>query len=87
MTEHSIFDTGAATPGHPLRHLADSLTAHLARKRDRRAFKQMLNLDDQVLNDMGVTRHEVEYASRLPLSVDAATELRRISLERRRRRD
>ena len=52
----------------------------------RRRFKSLLDLDDRMLDDMGVHRHEVDYVSRLPLSVDAATELRRISLERRSQR-
>lgn len=86
MTDHSFCTTEAAATGHPLHGWADRLTARLTQKRHRKGFNRMLELDDHALNDIGVTRHEVEYASRLPLSVDAATELRRISLERRRAR-
>ena len=46
-------------------------------------FKQMLTLDDHLLTDMGVTRAEVQAAARLPLWVDAAEELRRMSDRRR----
>lgn len=86
MTVRSMNRPGAATVGHPLLHLADRLTARLSQIRCRKQFNRMLALDDHELHDIGVTRNEVEYASRLPLSVDAATELRRISLENRRRR-
>ncbi len=53
--------------------------------RNRRKLKRLLDLDDHMLKDVGVTRGEIEVATNLPLSTDAATELRRMSLERRRR--
>ena len=86
MTDHSIFATGAATTGHPLLQLAERLASRAVLKRRRKGFKRLLDLEEHMLDDIGVLRHEVEYAARLPLSVDAATELRRISLERRRQR-
>ncbi len=52
----------------------------------RRAFNKLLDLDDHLLDDMGVTRAEVHMASRLPVWTNAADELRRVSLERRGRR-
>ena len=52
----------------------------------RRAFNRLLDLDDHLLDDMGVTRAEVHMASRLPVWTNAADELRRVSLERRGRR-
>ena len=51
----------------------------LREKRD--AFKAMLLLEDAMLNDIGVTRANVEWASKLPLKVNAAEELRRLSLK------
>lgn len=51
----------------------------------RRKFKRLQDLDDHILDDIGVTRAEVEIATRLPFTHDAATELRRMSLDRRRR--
>ena len=50
----------------------------------RRKFKRLRDLDVHILDDIGVTRAEVEIATRLPFTHDAATELRRLSLERRR---
>ena len=71
--------------GHPLLALADSLTARVTQYRRRRKMKRLLDLDAATLKDIGVTAGEVHIALNQPLSVDAATELRRMSLERRRR--
>lgn len=44
--------------------------------RDRRdAFSHLLKLDDSLLEDIGVTRMDVQRAARLPLSIDAAQAL------------
>ncbi|MGQ7842884.1 DUF1127 domain-containing protein [Granulosicoccus sp. 3-233] len=49
------------------------------RKRDQResrdAFAHLLALDDTLLQDIGVTRADVERAARLPLTEDAARSL------------
>ena len=50
----------------------------------RRAFRGLLSLDDQMLFDIGVTREELLSADALPLSINAADELHRVSLMRRR---
>ncbi|MEQ9042088.1 MAG: DUF1127 domain-containing protein [Silicimonas sp.] len=86
MTDQSICTNRAATSGHPLFDLANRVSERLLKARRRKGFNRLLDLDDHILDDIGVLRHEVEHASRLPLSVDAATELRRMSLERRRKR-
>lgn len=62
---------------------AGGIRAWLARYRKRRRFNRLLALDDRMLDDIGVTREEVEYASRLPLNVNAAIELRRLANSRR----
>ena len=79
-------DFGRTHHGHPIQTLTGQLVEYITRVRRRRHFKNLHDLDDALLDDIGVTRGEVEIASNLPLSVDAATELRRMSLERRRRR-
>lgn len=79
------FVSNTAVTGHPIHTLADRLFDRTRQRRRRRGFKRLLDLDDHMLDDLGVLRHEVEEASRLPLSLDAATELRRVSLERRRK--
>lgn len=55
------------------------------RIQNRRRFEAMLELEDSLLNDIGVTRDEVRWASRLPLSYSAGDELRRASGRRIRR--
>lgn len=52
---------------------------------NRRRLRKLHDLDDAMLHDIGVTRSELHKVSSLPLSVDAATELQRISLARRRK--
>lgn len=58
------------------------LRTWLSHIKRRRAFNRMLALDDRMLEDVGVLRAEVEFASRLPLAVNAAIELRRIAHQR-----
>lgn len=77
-------DSGRTRTGHPIQALSAQLMERLRMVRRRRHFNRLLDLDDHMLKDVGVTRGEVEIASRLPLSADAATALRRMSLERRR---
>lgn len=72
--------------GHPLFALADNLTTRIKQFRCRQNMKRLLDLDAATLKDIGVTRGEVEIALGHPLSVDAATELRRMSLERRKQK-
>ena len=78
-------DFGRTHTGHPIQTLSGQLIERIRMIRRRRHFNRLLDLDDHMLKDVGVTRGEVEIASKLPLSADAATELRRMSLERRRR--
>ena len=53
------------------------------RREDRRAFEHLLGLDDIMLKDIGVTRADVIWANRLPLSQNAAAELETISRQNR----
>lgn len=62
---------------------ANGIRAWISLWRTRRRFNRLLDLDDRMLDDIGVTRAEVEYASRLPLGVNAAMELRRLANGRR----
>ncbi len=38
----------------------------------RKAVRKLAELDDQLLHDVGLTRGDVDWASRLPLSANAA---------------
>jgi len=51
---------------------------------DRQAFKNVLHLDDRMLKDIGVTRQDVKWASKLPMSEDAAIKLEHIARRRQR---
>lgn len=55
------------------------------RIQNRRGVQSMLELDDSLLRDMGVTRDDVRWASQLPLSCRAGEELSRASGRRVRR--
>ncbi len=49
----------------------------------RRAVTRLQAYDDYMLRDIGVTRHDVYWASGLPLSVNAALALEERSMQRR----
>lgn len=70
-----------------MRDVYCGLVNYLARRRqqklDRDAFRNMLLLDDDILDDIGVTRSNVEWASQLPMHLSAAQELRKTSLRAR----
>jgi uncharacterized protein YjiS (DUF1127 family) len=51
----------------------------------RRKLIQLRDLDDHVLEDIGVTRDDVRYAFSLPLAIDAALELHERAFLRSRR--
>lgn len=78
-------DFGRTHSGDHIGTLGSKLIERVSEIRHRRRLKRLLDLDDHMLKDVGVTRGEIEIATSLPLSRDAATELRRMSLERRRR--
>ena len=80
------YTTQTADFGHPIANLSRHVTDTIRARRRRRGFKKLLDLDDHMLDDIGVTRAEVEIAVGLPVFVNAADELRRMSLERRRMR-
>lgn len=92
MTVHNT--TRAPTGLGAFVHNAISTTAHAvtsswhaaedlyARVQYRRGVRDMLDLDDHLLCDMGITRGDVLRASNLPLHESAGDELKRISRTR-----
>ncbi len=63
---------------------AASFISRLIRNwRARRAVTSLESFDDYMLRDIGVTRAEVEWASGLPLSHNAALELEERARQRR----
>ncbi len=55
----------------------------LSNWRARRQIRKLSDYETRILNDMGVTRDEVKWAAKLPLSVNPAWELRNRSRTRR----
>lgn len=53
----------------------------------RRALRELLEHDDRMLDDIGVTRGEIKYALSLPLTENPARRLRAEAGLRRRARD
>lgn len=51
--------------------------------RRRQRYRDLLDLDDHLLDDVGVTRFEVETFAKAPLWQNAAMDLRRSSTARR----
>jgi len=54
------------------------------RRIDRLAFQHLIALEDDILRDIGVSRADVIWASKLPLSQNAAQELEIIARQNRR---
>jgi hypothetical protein len=63
--------------------LVAKAVAYLSTRRqqvtDRLAFKNLLTLEANILQDIGVTKEDVIWASKLPLSKNAALELEKIA--------
>ncbi len=72
------------TTGHPIANLHSGLLARAGAVNRRRKFRRLLDLDDHMLDDIGVIRAEVEWAARLPIGTDAGAALRQVSQTRRR---
>ena len=59
-----------------LRTFLERKALYRQRKIDRAAFLTMMSLDDSMLDDIGLTRNDIIWAAKLPLSVDAALAVR-----------
>ena len=77
--------TLARGAGNPIFALARNLAARRRNGTRRRTVRRLLDLDDAILHDIGVTRAEANRAAGLPLSVDPLAELYRTAHLRRSR--
>ncbi len=66
--------------------ILETLRARFHNWQIRKNVTQMQNLDDRILSDIGVNHDDVVWATKLPLSVNAAHELNKVSQMRRRAR-
>jgi len=78
----SISSTAAAKFKKISKSITQFFVIRYNRRIDRQAFENVLTLDDRALKDIGLTREDVMWASRLPLSQDAAMRLQQISRRR-----
>lgn len=53
---------------------------------NRLAFRTVLNLDDHMLHDIGLTRHDVHWANQLPIAENAAKILNEMQEEQRKQK-
>ena len=81
MTDHAIARSGC----HDAVSISDWMACRYRNWKARRKIRAMQDLDDRMLSDIGVRRDEVLWASRLPLSVNAALELEQAAYGRRKR--
>lgn len=79
MTNHAI--PHSAVTGHSTSH---GLLASLYRNWNaRRQVRRLQDKENHILDDIGVTRDELDWASQLPLTANAAIELHQVSYRRR----
>lgn len=83
MTTKTLF-SAVRHVGHPIAELAHLLERRIQEHAHRNRLKDLRDLDDAMLKDIGVTRGDIDAATSLPLSADASEALRHLSLERRR---
>lgn len=82
----TIATTAGARPlAGLLRSALSRITAAYRLRADRRDILRLADLDDRILDDIGVTRAEVHAVCELPLGTNAALALRRMASERRAR--
>ena len=60
---------------NPLKRVFAFLAERRKRRLDRVALRSLLSMDDNTLKDIGISRGDVQWASNLPLSTSATTEL------------
>jgi uncharacterized protein YjiS (DUF1127 family) len=84
MMMASLAESRAEALGEHAQQLNLGLLLH--HWRARRAVRQMLEWDDRTLSDIGVQRDEVQWASTLPLTVNATLALEDRAQRRARRR-
>jgi uncharacterized protein YjiS (DUF1127 family) len=83
MSTQDLYLHLAEAPGRAVQGIESIFRAFLRRRK----VSRLQDLDDHILDDIGLTRRDVEIATRLPFSRDAADELRRLALEHRRDRE
>lgn len=60
---------------NPLRRALQSIAERRRQRLNRLAIRELVTLDDETLKDIGISRDDIRWASKLPLSTNAAVEL------------
>ncbi|OUS08160.1 hypothetical protein A9Q96_01470 [Rhodobacterales bacterium 52_120_T64] len=63
--------------------LKGKLNDHVQRRADNKNFKYLMQLDDYMLKDIGVSRGDVIWAGTLPVNANASLELAKLALANR----
>lgn len=50
----------ARTSGHPIDHLAAALGERARQRKHRRQYRRMLDYDDHILRDIGISRDDIQ---------------------------
>jgi len=79
LCEPISINASSSTLGRLTANVMQRLHCRKLRKIDRDAFQQLTTLDDSLLNDIGVSRADVEWAMKLPRSQDASVALQLVS--------
>lgn len=95
MSDYSSFMNRRVTCEDHIAEVSDSISSRFSllvadlnsyfanrkqRRIDNKAFKYMLQLDDAMLKDIGVSRGDVAWAGSLPMATNASLELAKLAL-------
>ena len=75
-----VFSTLTNILGQIAAKLKNANARRVKQNIDRQAFAQLLRLNAHILSDIGVTRDDVIWASKLPQSINASLELEKMVL-------
>lgn len=71
QVQNADCERGHPTTRRALQALRAKLHARAVERIHRQSYRQMMELDDAILRDIGVTRGEITWAASLPLGVDS----------------
>lgn len=86
MSTDSTIDTGVVAGsrgGSFFGTLASKISRGYALRRRRAAFARLANLEQHILDDIGITRADIDYGMSLPLADNAALIVRERAAARR----
>ena len=75
---HSASSRLTELTSHAATRLVAAIRTRLRQRRDRAAFMTLVGKEEWIYRDLGVSRGDVQWASRLPMHINAAEELEKI---------